>query len=90
MGSIYEYKTSGDVYVILVGNKCDLLERREVSLEEGRELANKYQVAYFETSAKEDIGVNECFEKLIHDSVMFAHPIKENEIVDNKGIGCCY
>jgi len=35
----------------LIGNKCDL-EDRVVSKEEAEELGKKYEISYFETSAK--------------------------------------
>jgi len=53
-----------DVDKILVGNKCDLVNDRVVSVEEGENLAKQYGVPFIETSAKEAIGVTECFEKI--------------------------
>ena len=49
---------------ILVGNKCDIPER-VVTEEEGKELANKYNMKFFETSAKINMNVKEAFECLI-------------------------
>ena len=46
---------------ILVGNKCDLENHREVSPLEGAALAAKYSWKYFETSAKIRINVEEIF-----------------------------
>ncbi|NWV51266.1 RB27B protein, partial [Daphoenositta chrysoptera] len=37
--------------VVLIGNKADLLEQREVKEKQGRELAEKYGIPYLETSA---------------------------------------
>ena len=63
-GSIEEldrWKTSiekfarDDVFVVLVGNKCDL--EREVSVEEGKEIAIRLDIDYLETSAKENDGI---------------------------------
>lgn len=55
--------------VILVGNKRDLNNEREVSAEEAKSFADSYNMAYFETSAKDGMNVNEIFnfisEKLI-------------------------
>ena len=50
-----------DVIRVLVGNKADLTEKREVSYEEGQELAKFYGVNFLETSAKETINIGECF-----------------------------
>ncbi|KAJ5080695.1 small gtp binding protein rab8 [Anaeramoeba ignava] len=50
---------------ILIGNKCDLENQREVSKEKGKEFADKIGIPFFETSAKENINIDEAFEKLI-------------------------
>ena len=47
--------------MIIVGNKSDLEDKREVSNEEGREFAEKYGLDFFETSAKTGANVNEMF-----------------------------
>ena len=41
-----------DVIIMLVGNKTDLVERREVSVEEGDSRAREAGVMFIETSAK--------------------------------------
>jgi len=46
---------------VLIGNKCDHETARQVSTEEGNRLADEYGVKFFETSAKNDINVSECF-----------------------------
>ena len=46
---------------ILVGNKCDLANNREVSFEEGENYAKKYNIKFFETSAKDGTNVNDSF-----------------------------
>ena len=38
--------------VMVVGNKSDLVDTRQVSYEEGVNFAEKHQVAFLETSAK--------------------------------------
>ena len=51
--------------IILLGNKIDLKKQRVVSKEQGLELANKYEVDFFETSAKENIGLSEAFQSIV-------------------------
>ena len=40
------------VPLVLVGNKCDLMNDREVSTDEGRKLAEQMKAVFLETSAK--------------------------------------
>mmetsp|Transcript_12017 Transcript_12017/g.48376 ORF Transcript_12017/g.48376 Transcript_12017/m.48376 type:complete len:225 (+) Transcript_12017:308-982(+) len=49
------------VRLVLVGNKCDREESRVVSTQEGEELAKQYGVSFFETSAKDNRNVDECY-----------------------------
>jgi Ras-related protein Rab-1A len=55
---------SSDVYQILVGNKCDLSKEREVTFEAGKALAEKHNLAFFETSAKTNVNIDEMFSHL--------------------------
>ena len=53
---------SEQMFLVLVGNKCDLQHRREVSTEEGTQCAEELGcVAYIETSAKTGDGVDAVF-----------------------------
>ena len=45
----------------MVGNKCDLEDKRQVTKEEGQELADAYGLLFFETSAKTDVNVKTVF-----------------------------
>lgn len=59
---LHDLRTSlGTTKFTLVGNKADLLEGRQVSPEEGQELANRYGAAFLETSAKDDMNVRQAF-----------------------------
>ena len=49
---------------ILVGNKTDPKDKREVTTEEGEKFAKDNGVKFFETSAKDGTNVNEAFELL--------------------------
>ena len=54
-------KESSKTIFVLVGNKSDLADKRQVSIEEGQELAEKYGMKFYETSAKTGENVNEIF-----------------------------
>ena len=51
------------IFMVLVGNKSDLSDKRVISIEEGRELAEKYNMIFFETSAKTGDNVDLIFFK---------------------------
>lgn len=54
-----------NITTLLVGNKCDLGELRNVKKEEGTEYAQKNNMAFLETSALDCTNVDLAFEKLI-------------------------
>ena len=66
--NIYELKDH-DFPFILIGNKCDLKDQREVSEEEGFEKAEKYKVTYYETSAKEGINIEKPIDELLNNII---------------------
>jgi len=49
---------------ILVGNKCDLEDKRQVTVEEGQALADQRGLLFFETSPKLNVNVTDAFEAL--------------------------
>ncbi|KAL1557527.1 Ras-related protein RABA5b [Salvia divinorum] len=52
---------------MLVGNKCDLDDIREVSVEEGKSLAEEEGLFFIETSALDATNVMKAFEIVIHE-----------------------
>jgi len=62
-----EQHASESVDRILVGNKCDLNEKRVVSVEMGKSLADEYSIKFFECSAKNSVNVEEAFISLARD-----------------------
>ncbi len=56
-----EKNSSKDVKKILIGNKCDLNELRKIPINKGKEFADTYNMKFIETSAKNNVNINECF-----------------------------
>jgi GTPase SAR1 family protein len=53
-----------DVIIILVGNKTDCSEKRQVSVEEGEDKSTKEGIMFIETSAKAGFNIKALFRKL--------------------------
>ena len=66
---IEELKNNGseDVFIMLVGNKSDLKDKREISEEDVQKKAQLYNVAFCETSALEGKNIEYAFESLINE-----------------------
>jgi len=50
--------------ICLIGNKCDLQNARQVSQEHAVQLAQEYNICYFETSAKTGQGIQQMFQEM--------------------------
>ncbi|KAM9103640.1 ras-related protein Rab-8A isoform 2-T2 [Megaptera novaeangliae] len=58
---------SADVEKMILGNKCDVNDKRQVSKERGEKLALDYGIKFMETSAKANINVENAFFTLARD-----------------------
>jgi len=54
-----------DFPLILVGNKCDLEHLREVTTEEGKELARSFGAEFIEASAKSRTNIEQIFVNIV-------------------------
>lgn len=83
------------INIILVGNKCDL--DHVVSKEEAKDLASSFNIKYIETSAKNNLNVDEAFSCLAEDVIKNQTPkvtqediiIQPIEIDEKKKNNCC-
>ena len=66
---ISQIQQHADVHVnkILVGNKCDMLDEKVVSTEEGAKLADEFGMLFYEASAKTNVNVEKCFQSIAKD-----------------------
>ncbi|XP_011441468.3 ras-related protein Rab-26-like isoform X4 [Crassostrea angulata] len=69
LGEINEYAQE-DVVIMLLGNKADMTSERVIRTEDGERLANEYNVAFMETSAKTGMNVDLAFMAVAKDLKM--------------------
>ena len=62
--------------MILVGNKCDLINERKIKKEEGENYAKNKKIRFFEVSAKDGTNVEEVFTRLVKDILKSYSPIE--------------
>lgn len=62
-----EEHAAADVEKMVLGNKCDMEDKRQVSKERGEQLATEYSIKFMETSAKTAQNVEESFITLARD-----------------------
>ncbi len=74
--------SSRNIKIILIGNKTDLEDKREVTFQEGEEFAKNNGLFFLETSAKNFININESFNKLteeIYDNIEILEEEEESK-----------
>lgn len=64
---ILRVKNDDNIPFLLVGNKADLEDRRQVSADEAHQRANSWSVTYVETSAKTRANVDKVFYDLMRE-----------------------
>ena len=79
---IGELKTnaSEDVLIMLVGNKSDLEDKREVQIDEVKKKAEQYKIAFCETSALEGKNIEQAFDSLIDEIAKKVEKEKLSEV----------
>jgi small GTP-binding protein len=65
--------------ILLFGNKIDCVNDREISNEEGKQLAEKYKMAYIEGSALTGEGINEGIELLVDKIIKHKRLLEDEE-----------
>ena len=96
-----EQHASENVNKILVGNKCDMEDKRVISHARGKALADEFGIPFFETSAKANVKVEDAFFSIARDIKNRLKSDKENaggggiKLGSGKGgsgskSSCCY
>jgi Ras-related protein Rab-8A len=101
MQNIRKYAPA-NVRMILVGNKCDIVDKKQVDVERGQKLANEFNIPFVETSAKTGVNVEKVFDKLVSEirgaPEPFPEPssepnpvnLKKADTVDEEEKKCCF
>jgi len=81
---ILRVKDVDSVPLVLVGNKCDLVEQRVVPNKQGEELARRFNCTFLEASARTRDNIEEIFHSLVRQ----INPIsKKGKTKEKKGSG---
>ncbi|KAJ7412784.1 hypothetical protein BTVI_45302 [Pitangus sulphuratus] len=78
---ILRVKDRDEFPMILVGNKADLDHQRQVTQEEGQQLARQLKVTYMEASAKIRLNVDQAFHELVR-VIRVTHLVDQGKPVD--------
>ena len=76
---IWEYQQK-DFPIILLGNKCDLENERQVQREEGEQIANEKGIKFLETSNREGINIKESVKELVDMILKNKNPNSDEDI----------
>lgn len=67
-----------DVVKMIIGNKCDLEDKRVVPIERGQEVAKHHGIPFIETSAKTNVNIKRAFDDITY-RILEKQPEKKPE-----------
>jgi Ras-related protein Rab-10 len=67
-----------DVEKMILGNKCDMEERRQIGRDRGEAIAREHRIPFLETSAKTNVNVEKAFMELTQ-AILDKTPDKETD-----------
>ncbi len=68
---IVRVKNTDKIPIILVGSKCDLRDKRQVTVEQGEELAQKMHAVFIEADAKTNVNVDPLFYTAVREALKY-------------------
>ena len=87
---VVDLKTNGDknISIVLIGNKSDLEDKREVKNEEGVKKSEECKTAFMETSALNGDNIYKAFDELIEQIYInnFSNVEEEKDMEIDKGV----
>jgi Ras-related protein Rab-8A len=85
MKQIQTFTQKDQIGIVLVGNKCDV-ENRDVTKEEGDTLSKEFGIKYFETSALNNLMIEETFNYLASDIIRIKDIKEGGDVPLNKTV----
>ena len=95
-------KCKKNIATVLLGNKADMEDKRKVSIEEGEDLARKYNFIFKEASCSKNLNVFDAFQTIIENSLFEKRKDNNNQDEDSislsidthiklkrRKLGCC-
>lgn len=82
--AIKDKNNNKHLQLLLIGTKCDLIEERVVKSEELKLQAEQLGCNFYETSAKENIGIDEAFGSIMQKvyNTVYTNTLSSEEIPD--------
>ncbi|XP_019382298.1 PREDICTED: ras-related protein Rab-10-like [Gavialis gangeticus] len=79
-------KADDEVEIILLGNKCDKETERVIPKQKGEKLAWEHGIPFFETSAKDNINIEDAFSLLAEEILnKKTYVLRDLDVVDLNG-----
>lgn len=73
----------GQIIMVLVQNKIDLIDQAVISKEEAEELAKRLRIRFYRASVKDDLNVSEVFRYLVEEYLKQLNEPLEEMVVKN-------
>ena len=88
---IEELKNNGDsdVCILLIGNKCDLEDERQVTQDDALKKAEQFDIAFLETSALQAVNIEKAFNNMIEQiskKINIGNDDEKNNKIQENGI----